>query len=127
MQGRVLYDVFLYTQPSGGFLIEYDSRQSVDSPPLLQILKRYVLRSKVKLRDVSSEYDVWAVWGSEETEPARTWNWSRSGCVEPSWGGQEWPWGVEHGVIRDRRGVGMGKRLLVLKGDIRECSCFTTC
>jgi hypothetical protein len=119
-QGRVLYDVFIYTQPSGGYFIEYDSRQSEAALPLLLTLKRYVLRSKVKLRDVSDEYNVWAAWGSEEAEPGRRWNWVRSGSIEPAWDGAEWPWGVEDCVIRDRRAVGMGKRRLVRKGDKRE-------
>ena len=30
------------------------------------MLQRHVLRSKVKLRDVTEEYDVWAAWGSEK-------------------------------------------------------------
>jgi transferase CAF17, mitochondrial len=101
-------------------LIEYDSRLSEAAPPLLPTLKRYVLRSKVKVRDVSSEYDVWAAWGSEEAETERKWHWARSGSVEPVWDGMEWPWGVEDHVNRDRRAVGMGTRRLIRKGDRRE-------
>lgn len=91
------------------------------------MLKRYVLRSKVKLRDVSEEYDVWAAWGSateSETEmeiAGRKWSWARSGAVEPDWSGESsWPWGMEERKVRDRRAVGMGKRLLVGKGEKRE-------
>jgi folate-binding Fe-S cluster repair protein YgfZ len=126
-QGRVLYDVFIYTHttPSGspGYLIEYDSRASSQSAagPLLPMLKRYVLRSKVKLRDVSNEYDVWAAWGSEFGIETRKWNWARSGAVEPDWSGEnEWPWGTQQERIQDRRAVGMGTRMLVRKGDKRE-------
>jgi len=123
-QGRVLYDVFIYTHttPSGspGYLIEYDSRASSQSTagPLLQMLKRYVLRSKVKLRDVSNEYDVWAAWGSDVGMETRKWNWARSGAVEPDWSGEnEWAWGTQKERVRDRRAVGMGTRMLVRKGD----------
>ena len=95
----------------------------------MSILKRYVLRSKVKLQDVSEEYDVWAVWGSEpeselESEIGeRKWSWARSGVVEPDWnGGSEWPWGMEERRIKDRRAVGMGGRMLAPKGERREYS-----
>ncbi|TFK55742.1 Aminomethyltransferase folate-binding domain-containing protein [Heliocybe sulcata] len=124
-QGRVLYDVFVYTQTDPGkgdkgYLIEYDARPS-EAPELLPLLKRYVLRSKVKLRDVSDQYDVWASWGSEKEsawETQRKWNWARSGVVEPVWEPAEgWPWGTEDCLIRDRRAVGMGNRRLVQKGD----------
>jgi folate-binding Fe-S cluster repair protein YgfZ len=131
VQGRVLYDVFIYahTTPDGKptYLIEYDSRASTDAaaPPLLSMLKRYVLRSKLKLRDVSEEYDVWAAWGSKsETKMEigdRKWSWARSGAVEPDWSGEsQWPWGMEERRVRDRRAVGMGRRLLVGKGETRE-------
>ncbi|EMD40958.1 hypothetical protein CERSUDRAFT_103327 [Gelatoporia subvermispora B] len=123
-QGRVLYDVFVYALPSAngnrGYLIEYDARAS-EATPLLPMLKRYLLRSKVKLRDVTEEYDVWSAWGSEKEkgwEAPRNWSPARSGAIEPDWSGEAvWPWGQEPGVIRDRRAVGMGHRLLVKKGD----------
>lgn len=88
------------------------------------MLKRYVLRSKVKLQDVSEEHDVWAAWGSEnETswETERRWDFARSGVIEPTWDKtSEWPWGAAPGVLRDRRAVEMGNRLLVQKGDRRK-------
>jgi folate-binding Fe-S cluster repair protein YgfZ len=118
-QGRVLYDVFIYAK-SPGYLIEYDSCSS-SGPPLLALLKRYILRSKVKLRDVSDEYDVWAAWGRDE-EAGRKWHWSRSGAVEPVWNADNWPWGTEEAELNDRRAVGMGKRMLVRKGDKRKIS-----
>ncbi|KDR83811.1 hypothetical protein GALMADRAFT_236209 [Galerina marginata CBS 339.88] len=118
-QGRVLYDIFLYATTNGHFL-EFDSRTS-EAPPLLSYLKRHVLRSKVKVRSVTEEYDVWAAWGSSEDhawETNRRWNWARSGAIEPVWtGSTEWPWGAQDCVIRDRRAVGMGRRLLVKKGE----------
>ncbi|KAH9894325.1 Aminomethyltransferase folate-binding domain-containing protein [Cubamyces lactineus] len=123
-QGRVIHDIFIWahTTPAGrpGFLIEYDSRPS-EAPPLLPLLKRYVLRSKVKLQDVTEEYDVWSAWGSEKEkawETERQWVFARSGVIEPVWDKDgEWPWGSTPGVMRDRRAVGMGHRLLVRKGD----------
>jgi folate-binding Fe-S cluster repair protein YgfZ len=131
----VLYDVFIYTHttPDGkpAYLIDYDSRASTDTaaPPLLPMLKRYVLRSKVKLRDVSDEYHVWAAWGSmlgSETKmeiSERKWSWARSGAIEPDWSGEnEWPWALEERRVRDRRAVGMGRRMLVRKGEKRESS-----
>ena len=90
------------------------------------MLKRYILRSKVKVRDVTEEYDVWAAWGSDAEkswETERQWNGARSGVVEPVWNngeGSHCPWGRESGVLHDRRAVGMGRRLLVRKGDRRE-------
>ncbi|KAJ7700021.1 Aminomethyltransferase folate-binding domain-containing protein [Mycena rosella] len=124
-QGRVLYDVFVYTRtdPKGqvGYHIDYDSRPS-EAPPLLDLLKRYILRSKVKVRDASDEYDVWGVWGTpaEEEEAERHWKWSEtSGIAEPIWNtADEWPWGAQDEVLHDRRAPGMGKRLLVRKGDL---------
>ncbi|EJD01324.1 Aminomethyltransferase folate-binding domain-containing protein [Fomitiporia mediterranea MF3/22] len=126
-QGRVLYDIFVYPKKNArgndGYFIEYDSRQS-EAPPLLQTLKRFILRSKVRVEDVSSEYDVWSVWGSEDTkkwETPRQWNWARSGVIEPVWDAfEEWPWkdgDVESLSLRDRRAVGMGCRVLVRNRD----------
>lgn len=123
-QGRVLYDVFVYANPSPdgrrGHLIEFDSRSS-EAPPLLSMLKRYVLRSKVKISDVSDQYDVWAAWGSDiekSWENERHWTVARSGAAEPVWDADaNWPWGTDSLKIRDRRGVGLGYRLLVRRGD----------
>ena len=104
--------------------MEYDPSPS-EAQPLLPMLKRFVLRSKVRIQDVSEEWDVWAAWGAEaesswEKTPRR-WTWARSGSVEPDWSEEsEWPWGTHEGVIRDRRAVGMGMRMLVRKGDRRK-------
>ena len=127
-QGRVLHDVFVWTQetPKGTpqYIVEYDASPS-EAPPLLPMLKRHVLRSKVKLRDVSEEYDVWAAFGPSESFPEweteRQWTFARSGVVEPVWSDASvLPWGWSRGLLRDRRAVGMGERLLVRKGDRRK-------
>ncbi|KIL70120.1 hypothetical protein M378DRAFT_156176 [Amanita muscaria Koide BX008] len=126
-QGRVLYDVFLYTNTDDvtsqqGYLVEYDSRPS-DAPSLLPMLKKYVLRSKVRIRDVTEQYDVWASWGSPLDCPrdtfAREWRWAPSGAVEPVWNtaDTESPWGSEDYSLLDRRAVGLGTRFLVKRGD----------
>jgi len=123
MQGKVMYDVFLYSTKAG-YLLELDSRAS-EASPLLSYLKRHVLRSKVKIRNVTDEYDIWAAWGSpndKSWETIRKWEWasSGSGCVEPSWNdSKDWPWGTNGNTINDRRAVGMGRRLLVRKGERR--------
>ncbi|KIJ56546.1 hypothetical protein M422DRAFT_773340 [Sphaerobolus stellatus SS14] len=122
-QGRVLADAFVYRTPTSedkddGYIIEYDARPS-KAPPLVSILKRYVLRSKVKIRDVSDEWDVWAAWGISDKPDDRKWRWSRSGAVEPVWETKEWPWGgvQNHFSILDRRAYGMGHRRVVRQGD----------
>ncbi|CAG8503389.1 3721_t:CDS:2 [Racocetra fulgida] len=64
--GRVLYDTFVYpknvgtTFPHQIYLIECDSRIVSD---LIKHMKKYVLRSKVSINDVSSQYNVWNMWG----------------------------------------------------------------
>jgi transferase CAF17, mitochondrial len=125
IKGRVLNDIFVYTQPapSGqqGYLIEYDTPTD-DAIPLLPLLKRHVLRAKVRVRDVSEDYDTWAAWGSENEklwDTERSWQWARSGAVEPDWGVDTRPWGSEHFTLNDRRAIGMGVRALVKKGEKR--------
>ncbi|KAL5487933.1 CAF17 [Sanghuangporus weigelae] len=126
-QGRVLYDIFVYPKKNARghdeYFIEYDSRPS-EAPPLLQTLKRFILRSKVKVEDVSNEYDIWSIWGSEDAkkwESPRRWAWARSGVIEPAWDLSEgWPWSdgdAETTSLRDRRAVDMGRRALIRKGD----------
>ena len=132
-KGRVLHDAFIYNHPtSNGYILEYGSRppiadadletegNSILAPPLIKYLKQFVLRTKVKVRDISDEYDVWASWGSEhETswETPRNWRWAeRSNIPEQLWAEGDVPWGNESLLLRDRRGVGMGQRRLVSKG-----------
>ncbi|KAI8580299.1 hypothetical protein K450DRAFT_237822 [Umbelopsis ramanniana AG] len=65
-QGRLLYDTFIYPVnvgvnfPHPKFIIECAGGAI---GPLSQHLKRYILRSKVKLRDVTSEYSIFSIWG----------------------------------------------------------------
>ncbi|KAL0949762.1 hypothetical protein HGRIS_009801 [Hohenbuehelia grisea] len=128
-QGRVHCDVFVYTTEDTttgktGYLLEYDSSLSKPYPtaesglipPLLSLLKQHVLRSKVKLRDVSEEYKVYATWGAEVDnafEHLRPWHYAKSGVIEPMWPKDRWPWGSEYEMILDRRSSGMGQRKLI--------------
>ena len=133
IKGRVLHDAFVYNHPtSNGYILEYDSRpptteadpeaegNSTPVPLLIKYLKQFVLRTKVRVRDVSDEYDVWASWDTEREaswETPRTWRWAeKSNVPEQLWGEGEVPWGNEPLLLRDRRGVGMGQRRLVNKG-----------
>lgn len=87
------------------------------------MLKRYVLRAKVKIRDVTDDYDVWAAWGGPkhtEWETPRQWKWAASGVAEPVWDPEVWPWGQQDESILDRRAMGMGRRFLVKKGERRK-------
>ena len=120
----MLYDAFVYRERAShgtedAYIIEYDARPS-SAPPLVSLLKRYILRSKVKVKDVSDEWDVWGSWGTAAAADDRTWRWGRSGAVEPIWDAEKWPWGGQDGhSLLDRRAHGMGKRVLVRKGDRR--------
>ncbi|KAI5124731.1 hypothetical protein M0805_005367 [Coniferiporia weirii] len=129
-QGRVVHDAFVYPKKNAkghdGYLIEYDSRPS-EAPSLLPSLKRFVLRSKVRLEDVTDQYDVWSTWGSENAhiwEHPRQWTFARSGVIEPRWNlSEHWPWSDGDGgrlSLRDNRAPGMGKRILTTKGDKPE-------
>jgi transferase CAF17, mitochondrial len=84
------------------------------------MLKRHVLRSKVRIRDASDEYDVWAAWGSDAKADKSRQRWTRTqtGAIEPAW--DSLPWGLEGEALIDRRANGMGSRRLARKGDRRE-------
>ncbi|CAG8515986.1 8751_t:CDS:2 [Funneliformis caledonium] len=64
--GRVMFDAFIHPKNSGTsfphptFLVECDSRIL---PEIIKHMKKYMLRSRVKINDVSSFYQVWNVWG----------------------------------------------------------------
>lgn len=72
-QGRMLADVFIHRQQpledgSPRWLLDLDSRTL---PSLLSFIKKFKLRSKVKLVDVSSEYNVVQAWSSSSPPPAQ--------------------------------------------------------
>ncbi|ELU41751.1 aminomethyl transferase [Rhizoctonia solani AG-1 IA] len=116
-QGRVLYDVFIYPYSSDGrpgYLIDYDNRSS-EATPILSLLKRHVLRSKVRVRDVSDEWKVWSVWNNASQESSfpttREWRAGRSGAMEPLYAENEYRLDAEYSQniigTRDLRAPGM--------------------
>ncbi|CAE6399501.1 unnamed protein product [Rhizoctonia solani] len=135
-QGRVLYDVFIYpyfTDGRPGYLIDYDNRSS-EATPILSLVKRHVLRSKVRVREVSDEWKVWSVWNSTPQEGSfptvREWRAGRSGAMEPLYAENEHGLDPEYPQdtigARDLRAPGMGDRLLVRAGDKPNVSCDIT-
>ncbi|CBQ68631.1 conserved hypothetical protein [Sporisorium reilianum SRZ2] len=70
-QGRMLADVFIHRQSpledgSPCWLLDLDTRTLLS---LLSFIKKFKLRSKVKLVDVSSEYSVVQAWSSSGSPP----------------------------------------------------------
>ncbi|KAJ3099593.1 Iron-sulfur clusters incorporation protein [Phlyctochytrium planicorne] len=69
-QGRVLYDAFIYPKnvgpsfPHPSFLVECDAEAK---DPLYKHLKKYLLRAKVTITDVSDAYSVYQAWGPKAT------------------------------------------------------------
>jgi folate-binding Fe-S cluster repair protein YgfZ len=58
-----MFDAFIHPKnlgPHPTFLVECDSRII---PGIIKHMKKYLLRSKVKITDVSSFYQIWNVWG----------------------------------------------------------------
>ncbi|RIA96450.1 hypothetical protein C1645_733205 [Glomus cerebriforme] len=66
--GRVMFDSFIHPKnlgtsfPQPTFLVECDSRII---PEIIKHMKKYLLRSNVKITDVSSFYQIWNVWGNK--------------------------------------------------------------
>ncbi|CAL1528939.1 unnamed protein product [Lymnaea stagnalis] len=69
VQGRVLYDLFLYniTNEGGSTTLLVDVDKSVKAE-LVQVLKRYRLRKKVDISDVSDQYRIWSQWSDGSSE-----------------------------------------------------------
>lgn len=70
-QGRMLADVFIHRQPanqdgSPRWLLDIDSRTL---PSLVAFIKKFKLRSKVKLTDLSTDYHVVQAWDSNSQAP----------------------------------------------------------
>ncbi|RKO92326.1 hypothetical protein BDK51DRAFT_43202 [Blyttiomyces helicus] len=93
LQGRVLYDALIHPLAPTAFLLEVSAAAVA---PLLVHLKKYVLRAKVSLADVSSEYTPWAAWGPGASVAGGGF---AAGGVDP-------------------RGVGLGLRVLGV-GDVK--------
>lgn len=71
LQGRLLYDVFIYPLnrglnfPHPVFLLDC----ALPSLPELHThLRRYLLRSKVQIRNATDQYVLWGIWGPRAHE-----------------------------------------------------------
>lgn len=85
---------FLHLIGPDHVLVDTDARTAES---LLAFIKRFKVRSKVKLSDVSHEYSVWALWGAGSEEVVEQLPGDGSGIVVLS---------------RDGRTPEMGHRLL---------------
>lgn len=98
-QGRVMADAFFHVIPHAsepGVLVELDATTAAD---LIQFVRRFKLRTKFQISDVSEGWDVWQVWGDATPEmPAA------DGAVR---------------VYRDIRAPHIGWRILVPKNEQR--------
>jgi hypothetical protein len=65
-----LYDVFIYPVnvgenfPHQKYILDYPTPLGSDTSTFLKHLKRYILRSKVKIKDVSNDYSLYHLWDS---------------------------------------------------------------
>lgn len=97
------------------------THESSDHPaPLAEHLTPFRLRSKVRIRDVSDEWDVWAAWGSA-AEGVRRWKFGSGGAAEATWKNIP-PLAVGPAEVGcwDLRAAGMGAQILVPKGCSRK-------
>ena len=97
--------------------------------PLLDLLPPFKLRSKVRIRDVTPEWDVYSAFGGHKLDkiPHRSFKLGSGGAAEAQW---IWPGGVADPAVGpeelscwDLRAcfgdMGMGRKLLVSKGKTR--------
>lgn len=124
--GRVLHTVFCIPTRPNSYLIAYEEAHPV---PLDKLLPPFRLRAKVKLQDVSAEWDVYSAWGSDAAPaPNQVWRFGNGGAAERiwSWDGERTSLGVAESEVATwdlRAGwgpSGMGKVVLVPKGQRRE-------
>lgn len=89
----MLYDTFIYPVnvgvnfPHPKFIIDYPNSSKT---AFIRHLKRYLLRSKVNIRDCSEEYQLYNIWGTalnnETLDPAlvqKEKRFSDIGCTDP--------------------------------------------
>lgn len=133
-QGRVLHTVFIFLRSPDTYLISHDS-PSTHPAPLQTLLPPFRLRSKVRIKDVSDQWDVYSTFNDDLSDPSgadqnqsplpqRTWKFGSGGASESQW---SWPNGVRDLGLKDdevgcwdlRAGMGM-RQILVPKGDTRE-------
>lgn len=121
-----MHDIFIYPLPttSPSYIIEHSFTPSSD---LLHYLKKFILRSKIRLNPLPTSYDIYSVWGSAGGPEERTWKMGNGGSGEPHWSveggsageglkeGEVGVWDLRGGV----GGEGMGRRVLVPTGSAR--------
>jgi hypothetical protein len=135
-QGRILHSVFSVPTKPGTYLIAHERTSPELATPLHTLLPPFRLRSKVRFKDVTSEWDVWAAWGHDEgvasgPAPSATWRFGSGGAAERLWSWEGGAGGVAPlGVSATEAGCwdlragwgaeGMGRKLFVPKGEKRE-------
>ncbi|UZJ53867.1 hypothetical protein CBS101457_003187 [Exobasidium rhododendri] len=67
--GRMLSSAFLFSPRDECVFVDVDAQVC---STLMTFIKRFKLRSKVAIKDVSEEYQVWAVWGKDAKVPSST-------------------------------------------------------
>lgn len=68
-RGRVAFDALMYIAPDSGYYLDVQKAKLQD---FLSHLRRYKLRAKVRLDDLSEEKEVWAVVGHKGSVPGAT-------------------------------------------------------
>lgn len=68
-QGRFLHDLFLHTDSSSATSTILADTASDSAASLLTLLKRYKLRARVDVADVSSELSAWVTYGTATPHP----------------------------------------------------------
>ncbi|KAL7753899.1 ccr4 associated factor [Sorochytrium milnesiophthora] len=129
-QGRVLYDAFVYPRnvgsgfPHPSYVIEASS----DVLSSVQMhLRKYMLRAKLTLADVTRDYQVWSIWGPSVQQ---LWKKEYDALEGNDESGARWQASVPAGglVMRHQQNVadigctdprwsGMGLRVLLPQGD----------
>ena len=128
IEGRVLHTVFIFPVEPDRYLIMHESPP--DHPaPLQRYLAPFRLRSKVRFKDVSADWDAWGMWeiepGTQGSGPVRKWRFGSGGAAEAVW---SWPEGIaDLGLQTGQVGcwdlrTGKGKQILTPAGSNRECA-----
>lgn len=124
-----MHTVFCVPSKPNTYLISHES--GADHPaPLAKLLPPFRLRAKIRIKDVSDEWDVWSAWGTPDAtpEPGHIWRFGSGGAAERLWAWENGraPLGLaeaEVGCWDLRAGWGpngMGRQLFVPKGQRRE-------
>ncbi|WWC85437.1 uncharacterized protein L201_000300 [Kwoniella dendrophila CBS 6074] len=99
--GRVLHTSFIFPttklmkngKQEKSYLITHESSSSSDHPnPLEDFLVPFKLRAKVRIKDVTNEYDNYSCYATEDLyskgkgkEPIRNWKFGSGGAAESQW------------------------------------------